>query len=218
MRLAITNLCLVLLAAAGFGPGTAVAASRMQSVEPDSLSRPVPVARVTAARLSQPVVVDGALDEPAWQQASPITAFIQRDPVEGAAPTESTVVRIVYDDEAIYIGAWLYDSAPDSIVARLGRRDTDTNSDRFTVYLDPYRDGRTGFYFQVDAAGSIGDGILLNDDWDDDSWDGVWEAKVRRDARGWTAEFRIPYSQLRFHDRERHVWGVNFRREIARKN
>src|SRR5206468_1362439 len=107
---------------------------------------------------------------------------------------------------------------PDSIVARLARRDQGTNSDRFQVFIDPYHDKRSGFYFGISAAGTLYDGTLFNDEWDDDSWDGVWEGKVTRDATGWTAEMHIPYSQLRFVRHTQYVWGINFRRDIARKN
>jgi hypothetical protein len=86
------------------------------------------------------------------------------------------------------------------------------------VFIDPYHDKRSGFYFGINAAGTLYDGTLFNDDWDDDSWDGVWEGKVSRDSLGWTAELRIPYSQLRFVKQTAYVWGINFRRDIARKN
>lgn len=174
--------------------------------------------QVRAVRLAQPITIDGFLTEPLWRSAERITGFRQRDPKEGEAATESTVVYIAYDNAALYISARLYDSHPDSIVARLARRDQGTNSDRFTVFLDPYHDKRSGFYFGITAAGTLHDGTLLNDDWDDDSWDGVWEGKVSRDSLGWTAELRIPYSQLRFVKQSQYVWGINFRRDIARRN
>src|SRR5881409_1985843 len=176
--------------------------------------------QVRAIRLGggQAVMIDGLLNEPLWQSAERLTGFTQRDPNQGAVPTESTVVYVAYDDAALYIGARLYDSHPDSIVARLARRDQGTNSDRFQVFIDPYHDKRSGFYFGINAAGTLYDGTLFNDDWDDDTWDGVWEGKVTRDATGWTAELRIPYSQLRFVRKNEYVWGINFRRDIARKN
>ncbi len=177
-----------------------------------------PRRRVQTVRRELPLTIDGRLDEAAWQQAPAIEGFKQREPVEGAEPTERTVVRVLYDDEALYIGARMYDSAPDSILARLGRRDAQLESDAFGFFIDPYLDRRTGFYFAVNAAGTLLDGTLMNDDWDDDSWDGVWQARVRIDDEGWTAELRIPYSQLRFHKKDRQVWGINFRRDIARKN
>jgi hypothetical protein len=174
--------------------------------------------RVRAVRLAQPLTIDGFLLEPMWRSAERITGFVQRDPTEGAQASESTVVYIAYDDAALYVAARLYDSRPDSIVARLGRRDVGTSSDGFTFYVDPYHDRRSGFYFGVNAAGALTDGVLFNDDWDDNSWDGVWEGRAQIDAEGWIVEMRIPYSQLRFTRADSYVWGVNFRREIARRN
>jgi hypothetical protein len=100
----------------------------------------------------------------------------------------------------------------------LSRRDARWDSDIFAFFVDPYYDRRSGFYFALDAAGTLYDGVLYNDEWDDDSWDGVWEGKVNIDKRGWTAEMRIPFSQLRFHETDKYVWGINFRRDIARRN
>ncbi len=174
--------------------------------------------KVEAIRLSEPITVDGVLSEPVWQNGFGISKFTQRDPNEGASPTQKTVVHLAYDDEAIYIGARMFDSAPDSIIARLGRRDAHLTSDMFGFFIDPYYDRRSGFYFSLNAAGTMYDGVLFNDEWDDDSWDGVWEGKVKIDDQGWTAEMRIPYSQLRFKKKDRLVWGINFRRDIARKN
>lgn len=174
--------------------------------------------QVRAVRARQPVSVDGRLDEAIWQTAVRVSGFVQRDPIEGAAASESTVVLVAYDDAALYIGARMHDPHPDSIVARLGRRDAYANSDRFNVFLDPYHDRRSGVYFGVDAAGTLYDGVLLNDDWDDDSWDGVWDGRARIDSLGWTAELRIPYSQLRFREAPEYVWGVNFSRDLARRH
>ncbi len=175
--------------------------------------------RVVAARLAQGgISVDGVLDEQIWSTAPVISEFTQRDPVQGASPTERTEVRVVYDDAAIYIGARMYDSAPDSIVARLGRRDQSQNSDQFTFFVDPFLDRRTGYFFGLTAAGTRLDGVLMNDDWDDEDWDGVWDGRVNRDENGWTAEMRIPYSQIRFHKDDKYTWGINFARRIARKN
>ena len=129
--------------------------------------------RAVRLNMGQAVTIDGVLNEALWQTAERVTGFTQRDPTQGAVPTESTVVYIAYDDAALYIGARLYDSHPDSIVARLARRDQGTSSDRFQVYLDSYHDKRSGFFFGINAAGTLYDGTLYNDDWDDDDWDGV---------------------------------------------
>ncbi|MGH7628128.1 MAG: DUF5916 domain-containing protein [Gemmatimonadales bacterium] len=176
------------------------------------------VAAVRAVRVGEPLSVDGRLDDPAWAGAEPVTRFTQRIPREGDPATERTEVRLLYDDDALYVGARLHDTAPDSVVALLARRDRIVSADRFTVFIDAYHDRRSGFYFGVNAAGTLYDGTLYNDDWNSDTWDGVWDARVTRDALGWTAEMRIPYSQIRFERREVHVWGVNYKREIARRN
>ena len=162
--------------------------------------------------------IDGKLDEPAWQRAPAYTSFIQRDPDEGKKATEGTHVHVLYDDDSIYIGAELKDSQPKAIKALLGRRDADLSSDSFTVYLDPYNDKRTGFYFGISAGGTLTDGTLFNDDWNSSSWDGIWEGKARRDDNGWTVEYRIPLSQLRFKQEDDARWGINFRRQITRTN
>ncbi|MBI1799334.1 MAG: carbohydrate binding family 9 domain-containing protein [Candidatus Eisenbacteria bacterium] len=171
-----------------------------------------------AMRLAAPVVIDGGLAEPVWQKAVPVTNFVQRDPEQGASPSQKTEVRIAYDDKAIYIGARMWDTAPDSLLARLARRDVHVPADRFSVFLDPFHDGRNGYYFEINAAGTLYDGTLFNNEWDDGSWDGVWQGKAVVDRQGWTAEMRIPFSQLRFHRQERYLWGANFRRDIPRHN
>jgi hypothetical protein len=171
---------------------------------------------VTAVRAEAPISVDGYLTEPVWGNGHAATWFRQRDPVEGAEPSQRTEVRMAYDDEALYVGARLHDTAPDSIISRLSRRDVSIPADRFAIYLDPYYDRRSGYYFLVNAAGTQFDGTLSNDGWEDASWDGVWESKARVDSLGWALEMRIPYSQLRFQKSERYRWGINFRRVIQR--
>jgi len=172
---------------------------------------------VHAVRLDEPVQIDGVLDEPVWDNEFGYSNFTQLNPLEGVEPSEKTVIRIAYDDEALYIGARMYDSAPDSIVARLSRRDLDINSDAVYFMIDPYYDRRSGFYFSLNAAGTLFDGTIYNDEFSDNSWDGVWRGKVHKDDTGWTAEMRIPFSQLRFKDKKEYLWGVNFLRVIERK-
>lgn len=174
--------------------------------------------QIKAKRLSETIKIDGLLKETVWQNGTCVRDFLQRNPIEGAVPSEKTEVRIAYDENAIYIGARLYDHCPDSILARLSRRDTFEDTDLFGFFIDPYHDKRSGYYFAISAGGTLGDGVLLNDDWDDDSWDGVWEAKANIDDKGWTAEFKVPFSQLRFKPKNQYIWGINFRRDIARKN
>ena len=173
---------------------------------------------VHASRLQgSAITIDGVLSEASWSAAVPVTEFTQREPNEGAAATERTDVRVLYDNDAVYVGARLYDRSPDSVMAQLARRDRIVSADRFLVFLDSYYDRRSGFFFGINAAGTLYDGTLYNDDWDSDTWDGVWEGSASRDSAGWTAELKIPYSQLRF-QRQANRWGINFKREIARRN
>jgi uncharacterized protein DUF5916 len=181
-------------------------------------STTVVLADVQARRLAGTVNIDGLLTDAAWSAEPAEARFIQSDPNQGASPTFPTEVRLHYDDDAIYVGVRMFDAAPDSIVARLARRDVNSSSDELCVFLDPYHDKRTGYFFVISAAGTLRDGILYNDGWTDGSWDGVWQGRAHIDSLGWTAEMRIPYSQLRFHKNERGRWGVNFRRYLARRN
>ncbi len=192
------------------------AASATTALAADSLSVVLP--EVRARRLTGTLNVDGVLSEPVWSGEAAPARFVQSDPVQAAEPSYPTIVHVLYDDDAIYIGAQMRDASPDSIVARLCRRDQGSRSDEFTVYLDPYHDKRSGYWFVISAAGTLRDGVLYNDGWDDDSWDGVWQGRARIDSTGWTAEMRIPYSQLRFKKSDQYRWGVNFRRTLARRN
>ena len=178
---------------------------------------PAVPAAIHAVRLTVPIKIDGILDEAVWQGPG-VDRFIQREPQQDSAPSERTVVWVAFDDEALYVAARMYDSHPDSVRAVLARRDRWAESDRFNVYIDSYNDDRSGFFFGLNAAGTQYDGTMFNDEWDDDSWDGVWTGSARRDAEGWTAEFRIPYSELRFHPSASQIWGINFNRFIDRKN
>jgi len=193
----------------------------LQSGSVDPARVPDVPATFTATRVAPAArpVLDGRLDDPAWTRATPIEGLMQRDPLEGAAATEQVDVRILYDAEALYIGARLFDSSPQEIIRRLGRRDVNTHSDEFRVLLDSYHDRRTAFEFIVNAAGVKRD-LLLGDDggYSDDSWDAVWEAATAVDSLGWTVEMRIPLSQLRFSGASLQVWGVRVERWIERKN
>jgi hypothetical protein len=178
--------------------------------KPDSLG-------IVAVRAQETITVDGILSEEEWRRPG-FTTFTQRLPNEGAAPSQKTEVWLAYDDQALYVAARMFDTAPDSIVKILGRRDLDVTADWFQFDIDPYHDRQSGFYFALSAAGTMQDGTLYNDEWNDNSWDGVWEGKAHIDALGWTAEMRIPYTQLRFHQARQYIWGVDFSRMIGRKN
>ncbi|MBI5476095.1 MAG: hypothetical protein HY964_05085 [Ignavibacteriales bacterium] len=170
---------------------------------------------VQAIQSHAPIMIDGILNEECWQSES-YSNFTQRDPVEGSKPTFKTEFWIAYDDEAVYVAGRMYDDHPDSIVQTIGRRDADINGDWFAFAFDSYHDRRTAFFFGVYASGAIFDGTFFNDSWDDKSWDGVWDVATRIDDKGWIAEFKIPYSQLRFPEMQEYIWGVNFVRAVER--
>jgi hypothetical protein len=179
--------------------------------------RPAPYAEALRIRGAAPRV-DGELSDAIWAVARPVTEFTQNEPHDGEPASERTEVRIVYDDGAIYVAARMYDSEPTLVRSQLGRRDSDPPADEFRVDFDSYHDHRTAFGFGVNAAGVRQDVAYANDvAYGDLSWDPVWEVVTRRDSLGWTAEMRIPLSQLRFANAPVQVWGVHFRRWIHHK-
>lgn len=178
---------------------------------------PPPPKAVMAVRADEPISVDGLLEEKVWKGPAS-DGFTQNDPKDGEPSTEKTQVWVAYDDKALYVAAFCYDSEPKKIMSRLGRRDADVDSDWFMFAVDPYYDKRTGYQFGVNPAGSITDEALSNDVNDDTSWDGVWEGKAHVNGQGWTVEMKIPFSQIRFPKKDEYIWGVNFIRIIKRKN
>ncbi|MBI4540810.1 MAG: carbohydrate binding family 9 domain-containing protein, partial [Gemmatimonadetes bacterium] len=182
-----------------------------------------PVAMATEA--SATIEVDGQLDEAAWAAAPALTEFTQLDPREGEPVSEPTEVRILYDTDALYVGARLRDSARPS--ARLGRRDgMIPNSDWFAVALDSYHDHLTSFRFAVNPSGVRRDQVIygggsLEGGFEgrggDSSWDPVWDVATSVSDSGWVAEMRIPFSQLRFGRQDEQRWGIQLERRINRK-
>ena len=183
-------------------------------------------------------VVDGKLDEAAWSSATPFDGFIQREAREGEPATERTEVRILTDGEALYIGAWLFDREPQGIVAGEKLRDVLlTNSDYFAIILDTYLDKQNGFVFATTPAGVEYDGQVTREGEGGAvtqtgqtraqagsmggfnlNWDGSWKVATSVDGKGWYAEFRIPFSTLRYGGDAKQVWGMNMARSIRRKN
>ncbi len=170
--------------------------------------------------LSSPVKIDGILSEPCYQQAQPAKDFVQLQPFNGKPSYQPSEVYFFYDQDAIYVGAMLYDSAPDSIYNYLSERDNIGRSDYFGVYFDPYNEGQLAFGFFITPAGVQVDikAIKTSYDYEDDSWDAVWESKTSINDKGWVVEMRIPYSALRFPLKEVHTWGLNMFRNIRRYN
>ena len=184
-----------------------------------SVERVIPELRAIRVNPSPPVI-DGNLDDAVWHndQLQFARDFIQREPDEGKPATESTLVAVVYDDNALYFAFWCYDDDPDEIHRQLVRRDRWGESDVVTVRLDPYHDHQTGCRFDLSAAGVQRDARLYNDTDCDYSWDGVWESDVKAQPWGWSAEIRIPFHCLRFAEKDEHTWGMNVTRYISRRN
>lgn len=171
--------------------------------------------QMSAVRTTRAPAIDGVLDEELWHQAVPATDFIQREPKPGAPSAQKTEVRIVYDDLAIYVGAVMHDVSADSVLRELGRRDTEGNTDLFGLVLDTYNDDLNAFGFFVTAAGVQID-AKYSAEGQDFNWNAVWENAVKVSDMGWVAEIKIPYSAIRFGQKQDQVWGVNFLRKIRR--
>ena len=173
---------------------------------------------LAARRVAEPPAIDGRLDDASWAAADVARDFVQFQPRPGAPASQRTEVRILYDDDALYVGARLFDTAPAAIVGRLARRDDPVFSDWFHVLVDSYHDRRTGFSFGVNPRGVKLDAQYSHDTNEDPGWNAVWDVAVSVDSLGWSAEFRIPLSQLRFSaaGAGAQAWGVNFRRTTAR--
>ena len=173
-----------------------------------------------AVRAAAAVNIDGRLDEPAWADAPLARDFVQFRPDPGQPASERTEVRVLYTDDAVFIGARMHDRDPDRIIRRLARRDERVTTDAFHVAFDSYFDHRTAFRFSVSVAGVQSDWLLFSDTSEDVEWNAVWESATRTDEGGWTAEMRIPLSQLRFArpagNGAGRTWGINFWRELAR--
>ena len=186
---------------------------------PDGADRERERAIVNAPAVSAagPIVIDGRFDEPVWALAPVVGEFVQREPAEGAEPTERTEARLAYDAVALYVAIRAFDREPGKITGMLTRRDERSPSDWLKVAIDSYYDRRTAYEFGVNPAGVKTDRYYFNDGANDDSWDAVWDVQVTRDAEGWRAEFKIPFSQLRF-ARGGGPVGVAIIRDLPRAN
>lgn len=161
--------------------------------------------------------IDGYDDEEVWSRAAVATDFMQFQPDEGARSTERTEARVIYGEQALYVYLHAFDAEPDAVVGQLTRRDQESHSDLLAVVIDSYFDRRTAFQFAVNPVGVKHDIYRFDDTQEDAGWDAVWDVATRRTEDGWAAEFEIPYSQLRFREAPEQTWGINFVRDIARK-
>ncbi|MEM8522796.1 DUF5916 domain-containing protein [Flavobacterium sp. PL12] len=168
--------------------------------------------------ISEKIEIDGKLDESIWQSAEIATDFIMFDPDNGKKIPDSkkTEIRVLYDNDAIYIGAMLYDENPQKILKEITQRDNFGTSDLFGVFINGYNDGQQDFQFFVNAADGQADCITTDTNGEDYSWDAVWNSKAVITDKGWVVEMRIPYAALRFSGESKQTWGLNFFREIRR--
>ncbi|TDD78685.1 DUF5916 domain-containing protein [Flavobacterium caseinilyticum] len=168
--------------------------------------------------ISDKIEIDGNLDEPTWQSAAVASDFIMFEPDNGKAIPENkrTEVKVLYDNDAIYIGAIMYDDNPDKILREITPRDNFGTSDLFGVFINGFNDGQQDFQFFVNAADGQADCITTDTNGEDYSWDAVWKSKAVITDKGWVVEMRIPYAALRFSAEDKQTWGLNFFREIRR--
>jgi len=164
----------------------------------------------------EPPVIDGLVNEDVWDMVEWSGEFVQREPYEYQEPSQETAIKILYDDNNLYVAIRAFDTEPDKIEKRLTRRDS-WEGDWVAIGIDSYNDELTGFAFSVNAAGVKNDGMVTNDNNFDDTWDPVWYTKVSIDELGWLAEMKIPFTQLRFSKKENYTWGLEVIRMYFRK-
>ncbi len=192
--------------------GTLAAAPML--VAQQSPTDSVPHAR--AVRADEAPVIDGKEDDAVWRTIPPTSDFLEFQPTEGKTPRFKTEFKAAYDDHNLYVFVRAYDPHPDSIMTALTRRDERGPSDQLKIMIDSYHDRRSGFEFAVNPVGVKRDYAMYNDAQEDQSWDGIWDAGTRIDSLGWTAEFKIPFSQLRYANQPTHVFGFSVWRDIER--
>ena len=195
------------------GARTSVAASQTSSY---ASTKQAQARRLT----TQAPTVDGSLDDDVWKTAPWFSDFVQKEPVEGGEPPERTEVGFLYDDDALYVGARMWRSPTGELPHPVTRRDQFSNAEQLIISLDTYHDHRTGFTFCISSGGVRSDYYHPGDaeDYRDYGFDPVWEARVTLDSIGWSAEMRIPFSQLRFNSRQEQVWGLNINRWMPGSN
>lgn len=169
-------------------------------------------------KISQNISIDGELNEDEWRKVLPATNFVMFEPDNGKpiATDFKTEVKILYDDDAIYIGALLYDNEPNKILKEITERDDFGTSDAFGIFINGYNDGQQDFRFFVTAAGGQLDCVATDQNGEDFSWNAIWSSKAKITDKGWVVEMQIPYAALRFSSENKQTWGLNFVRELRR--
>ena len=220
MTMALRKIChisagLLLLALGG--------SALLASAQPDAqvsakIAEAIPVDRAP--------VMDGTLNDPLWSQARPVADFLQREPYEGQAPTESTEVRVLYTKHGVYFGIKCMTSDAAAITATELRRDVSQQyDDFFEIVVDSAHDRRNAYVFQINPLGTQRDALIteeqqtdIGSDDGDPGWDGIWTSQTHITDAGWTATVAIPFATLNFMQSRDVVWGINFKRFIRRKN
>ncbi len=177
--------------------------------------------KISAVKINgETISVDGRLDDAIWKTAIFVSDFLQKEPTEGGQPVDSTKIAIAYDEDALYVAAHMYSQKPDALRMHLDKHDVQGKAEQLLVCLDTYLDRRTAYVFGVNPAGVRFDSFHSEDSEGarDFSYNPVWEARTAVDNTGWTAEMRIPFSQLRFNNDDQQVWGVNFNRYVPSRN
>jgi hypothetical protein len=195
-----------------------VAAQKSLPAAPSATA--VPRRQLAAQRTASPIKLDGLLDDAAWASAPATSQFIERRPNPGRPEHLPTEVRVLYDDGALYVGAKMLETSPDSIKRELTQRDNVGNTDFFALFLDPYRDHLNGYGFFVMSTGVQMDNRYSPANGEDGAWNAVWDSRVAPlpDGKGWSVEIRIPYSAIRFAQAPVQTWGVNFMRQRKASN
>ncbi len=216
----IFNLSIVAVPASAAAPPSGDRPAAAAPAAARALHAPDGRLEIRATRTATPVVVDGILDDAAWQQATPVSGFVQSEPHEGQPASEPTDVRMLFDGENLYIAAYCHDSDAAGLVLNNVKRDfSPGDQDSFEVIIDTFADRRNGFAFMTNAAGAKSDEQVTNEGREvNTSWDAVWYVRTRRVKDGWTVEMAIPFHSLRFDTGTNPVWGINFSRRIRRKN
>lgn len=209
----------VLLVTSAFPLAAQTSATTAASVRTGSATHSVPVPSAQAVRRSSEISLDARLDDAAWNDATPVSEFTQFDPEEGKPSTQRTEMRFLFDDGSLYVGARMYDSlGAAGVRATKVRRDAFFNSDFIQIVIDGHHDHLSRAFFEVNPTGSKSDYIGIGTSCCDSGWDPIWEVATRVDSDGWTAEIRIPLSQLRFPADSLQTWGLQLRRFIHRRN
>ena len=192
-----------------------VSAASVAAPIQDEPGRPIRTAVVTT--VTEPIRLDGVLDEPAWGSSPQIGALVQRIPTEGAEPSERTEVTLLRDEDNLYIGVMCHDSEPDRVLASQMARDASLGpDDSIELLLDTFRDQSNAFYFSTNPNGALVDGLVFANGETNEDWDAIWNVATQRSDRGWSAEFAIPFKSLNFPP-DGTVWGFNISRQIERK-